>query len=369
MSQRIQNADDWFLDLEEHVHSMLDRYKDDPSTSKPKRRVKIAILDTGVARDLKKGPASMRSPRVKLGKQLDTSLPWGEDVDGHGTHAAGLIHKVCPNADIFIYRVLESHQSLTDEKPLSREYVAQALADAVDKKKVDIVSMSLGWKEDSSEKLRDVIDHAKRNKVLLFAASSNDGVRGGMAYPARADEVIAIDAADGYGRPSRFNPLHDDKKTRFAVLGEAVKSEYPKDLDKSGSKRMSGTSCATPIAAGIAGLILEFARQRPMWCDPSIEAHLKTVGGMRQVFMKMSKRVDGFRCLDPTLLFRCRKNFEDGGEWSEDQSPRKIAAYKIQEALQEIFSSDLGEEMNTAIKIEQAKRVIEQAQRDAMGGS
>jgi hypothetical protein len=369
MSQRIQDADDWFLDLEEHVHSMLDRYKDDPFTSKPKRRVKIAILDTGVARDLKKGPASMRSPRVKLGKQLDTSLPWGEDVDGHGTHAAGLIHKVCPNADIFIYRVLESHQSLTDEKPLSREYVAEALADAVDKKKVDIVSMSLGWKEDSNEKLRDVIDHAKRNKVLLFAASSNDGARSGVAYPARADEVIAIDAADGYRKPSRFNPLLDGRKLRFAVLGEAVESVYPKDLDESGFKRMSGTSCATPIAAGIAGLILEFARQRPMWCDPSIEAHLKTVGGMRQVFMKMSILVNGFHCLDPTILFKCRKNFEDGGEWSEDQSPRKIAGYKILEALQEIFTSDLGEEMITAIKIEQAKRVIEQAKRDAMGGN
>jgi subtilisin family serine protease len=169
----MQKADDWFEDLKVDVHSLLDRYSDDLFTSRSNRPVKIAILDTGVARNGTKAPALMKSPRIKLGKQLDKSLPWNEDVDGHGTHAAGLIRQVCPYADVYVYRVLESHESLS-AKPLSRTLVVEALADAVDKKNVDIISMSLGWKEDNDRQLRDAIDHAKRNNVLLFAASSTE---------------------------------------------------------------------------------------------------------------------------------------------------------------------------------------------------
>jgi subtilisin family serine protease len=350
----MDKADDWVDNLKEDVHQLLDRYRADSFVSKTSRPVKIAILDTGVARLPVHAPALMKGPHVKLGKQLDSALPWNEDVDGHGTHAAGLIRQICPYADVYVYRVLESHESLS-AKPLSRRCVAEALRDAVDKKKVDIISMSLGWREDNDRELQDAIADAKRNKVLLFAASSNDGVRGGMAYPARADEVIAIDAADGYGRYSRFNPPRDTDKIRFTVLGEAVGSSYPKNLEseKPGWKRMSGTSCATPIAAAIAGLVLEFSRQRPLCYDESIEEHLKTVVGMRQIFKQLlSKEVEGFHHLDPMKLFRCTEEFEDGGYWSKIMAPRMNAAHDILRCLQSQFSYTLGKNMIDAIEKE-----------------
>ncbi|KAF2240327.1 subtilisin-like protein, partial [Trematosphaeria pertusa] len=224
--------------------------------------VKVAILDTGIAKAgaPPESPLSLKGRHIKFGKIVDKSLPAHEDLDGHGTHAAGLIFTVCPYADVYVYRVLRGG----DEETISQKFVTEALADAI-KKKVDIVSMSFGWEEDSDEDLRTIIERAKMSNILLFAAASNDGkrTRGGMAFPARADEVIAIDAADGHGNPSKFNPPPGDKQ-RFTALGEAVNSAYPVDLaedwEEPGWKRMSGTSCATPIAAGIAGLILEFAR-------------------------------------------------------------------------------------------------------------
>ena len=349
----MQQADEWLEDLEENAHSLLDKYSDDSFTTRSSRRVKIAILDSGVVQSGTKAPALTRSPRVKAGKQLDKSLPWNEDVDGHGTHAVGLIRKICPYADVYVYRVLESHASLS-KKPLSKKLVAEALADAVIKK-VDIVSISLGWKEDNDRELQEAIEHAKKHSVLLFAAGSNDGVRGGMAYPARADEAIAIDAADGYGSPSIFNSHRGTDKIRFTVLGEAVKSAYPKDLgsDEPGWRRMSGTSCATPIAAGIAGLILEFARQRPLCYDSAIEAHLKTVVGMRLIFKQLlSTPWEGFDYLTPTKLLKCTEEFQDGGEWFEFLAPRTSAASKIVECLQDRFSSRLGLSMRNAIKEE-----------------
>lgn len=142
----------------------------------------------------------MRSPRIKYGKQLDIYLPWNVDSKGHGTHAAGLILNVCPYADVYVYRVVEG------EEPISRAYVAEALADAIDNKKVDIVSMSLGWKENSCLELHAVIERVRACNVLIFAASSNEENRTkfGMVYPACATDVFAIDASDVHGSPSKI---------------------------------------------------------------------------------------------------------------------------------------------------------------------
>jgi subtilisin family serine protease len=134
-------ADDWFNNLEQQVHVMLSRYaNDDYKKQRLERQIKIAVLDTGAAKSSTCGPTAtiLRSPKVRSGKQLDTALPWDVDTDGHGTHAAGLIRKVCPYADIYIYRVFQGDDSM------NKTYVTEALVDAIDVKKVDIVSMSFG---------------------------------------------------------------------------------------------------------------------------------------------------------------------------------------------------------------------------------
>ena len=246
------------------MHVMLNKGAcDNNKLRRSERSVKIAILDSGVTKSAVNGPVLMllKSPRGKLGKQLHPSLPWNVDINGHGTHVAGLVRRVCPYADIYIYRVVQ------DGEAIDKSIGADALADAVYVKKVDIISMSFGWKDDSDEKLRAVVERARANKVLLFAATSNGGNRSrdGIAYPARAADIFGIDAAEVHGKPSRFNPVDMSRSQRLTALGELVRSSYPANLpieeSEPGSRRMIGTSSATPIAAGIAGLILEFARQ------------------------------------------------------------------------------------------------------------
>lgn len=357
-------ADSWFENLRNHAHVLLDRYQDDSfKQKKTERRVKIAVLDSGVAKSAARGPVPplMKSPRVKLGKQLDPALPWNCDSKGHGTHATGVILTVCPYADVYVYRVCEGNEAI------DRKYVAEAINDAVEKKKVDIISMSLGWDENSDLGLRAAIERARASSVLLFAASSNEGIRtkAGMAYPARALEVIAVDAADVHGNPSKFNPPQLRDKARFTALGEAVRSTYPLHLpsedSEDGFKRMVGTSCATPIAAGIAGLVLEFARQRPLCFEPAIEAHLKSVEGMRLILTKCLslKYADSspFNHLDPTILFHCTERANDGGGFSEYLSPRSSAAYNIVTRLREEFSPDIGMQMGVELQKEWARGV------------
>ena len=295
----------------------------------------------------------MKTPRIKLGKQLDPLLPWNVDTQGHGTHAAGLLHRVCPYADIYVYRVLAG------EEGVNKALVTQALADAIDRKQVDIVSMSFGWKDNSDPALKAVIERARTSNVLLFAASSNEGNRSkeGMAYPARASDVFAIDAADVHGNPSKFNPPECSRKlARFTALGEAIRSAYPLDLqtedEEPGWRRMEGTSCATPIAAGIAGLILEFARQRPLCMEAEIELLLKSVDGMKLILTECCAQKSSlglnFSQLDPAFFFHVNEGHPDGGDCWDISSARYDAAGQIVRKLTTEFGPAIGKKMHTA---------------------
>jgi subtilisin family serine protease len=65
------------------------------------KKVKIAILDTGV--DLRHEAFEPNS--VKNWKSFLDNNTAMEDSYGHGTFTAALVHKIAPNAELFIARV------------------------------------------------------------------------------------------------------------------------------------------------------------------------------------------------------------------------------------------------------------------------
>ena len=185
-------------------------------------------------------------------------------------------------------------------------------------KGADIISISLGWKYDNGHL------YAQEKHVLVIAATSNDGIRdsSGMMYPARAHNVISVDSANGEGETSGFNPASNDnensKGDRFTAPGEDILSAYPPDLGESGIKRMTGTSFSTPIAAGVAALVLEFSRQSPLGLDHNINFKLRDMGVMRSIlhtFCSEKEGSRGFRFLCPWLNL-------SGGDANDPGSPR-----------------------------------------------
>lgn len=113
-----------------------------------------------------------------------------------------------------------------------------------------------------------------------------------VLFLASSASVIAVDAADGLGNPASFNSAAEAPDSpnmdRFSAPGEKVLGV--------GGERVSGSPIASPIGAGIAALVLVFARQ-PLCRDELVSIHLKTRVGMAGILRMMQKQKNAEKLL------------------------------------------------------------------------
>lgn len=174
--------------------------------------------------------------------------------------------------------------------------------------------MSFGF-ESSTEELHcieDAIGHAHKEGTVLFAAARNNGGLEKIAYPASHDDVICINSTDGVGNPSLFNPSYREGKN-FSTVGEAVLSSWLGKVQQ----RKTGTSYATPIAAGIAAVAMDYMEhKRRVWSkadDLYLANKIKTRKGIVTVFNKhLSYSRNDFRFLCPWRFFKKDASGLDG---------------------------------------------------------
>ena len=121
--------------------------------------------------------------------------------------------------------------------------------------------MSFGFPEAPPE-VEQAVKYARNNNVLLLAAASNCGANKAVTWPANDESVISIYATSGEGNRYLRNPTPGPGRN-FATLGTSVLALWPPDAeDVSKWVHKSGTSTATPMAAGIAGLIIQVMETR-----------------------------------------------------------------------------------------------------------
>ena len=291
------------------------------------RNVTVAIIDTGIDythpdffdehnRSIIKVLVSMfyvwsdtgeyvawdltENPNITELLEFDKSI-WTEygkpaflDLNGHGTHVAGIVagrgwasdgkyKGIAPGAYLVIVKAFDKDGTASLDTCLEAlEWVYN------NTEKYDIKILSLSWgasfASDGSDPLSLAVDELVEKKgVWVFTAAGNEGnLPTTVVVPAVARMAFAVGAWDAY----------KDKLAPFSSLGPTVDMRMKPDIVASGVMvvscrssyvdfpdeykvgeyyvALSGTSMATPTAAGIAANFIEYFRY---WHgrDPTLE--------------------------------------------------------------------------------------------------
>lgn len=230
--------------------------------------VSVAVLDTGI--DMMHTEFSGRI--IECHNQIYKDHNTCNDLNGHGTHVAGIIGAVGINPEakgvspaIFFYvdQVLDSNGSGSISKII-------AGIDWAIKHKVQIISMSLGTGpisttqpncDDSFHSLTRAIHKAVSDGIVVVAAAGNYA-QSGVAAPACISDTIAVGAVDGQDRIASFSSIGSPMTDHGIVApGVSIYSSVPTSFcpwcDPSGYTTLSGTSMAAPQVTGTIALLLE----------------------------------------------------------------------------------------------------------------
>lgn len=141
--------------------------------------------------------------------------------------------------------------------------------------------------------------------ILFFAAAANSGANEEEIFPANHESVISIRGTNSQGFFLDFNPPRSpDETVVYGTLGAEVPSAWLRDHP--GEMYKSGTSVATPIAAGIAAIVLGYVAGKSRdTVNKLVEKRLRSRRGMLAIFKTMSNEMgNGCSFLNPCHLFR-----------------------------------------------------------------
>lgn len=213
--------------------------------------VKVAVLDTGVdpthpllqgrVQMIAEGEWQLGSLEIARGVDTDGDGEFDEAY-GHGTHVAGIIASVAPQAEILALRVLDSDGVGTAFD------LATALYRAV-QWGADVINLSLVLDGEADVIVRVLGDLSNR-KIMVVGAAGN--VPGKPFFPATQSEVISIAAMDANFLLADFSAYDG---VRLAAPGVEVLSAFPGGRWASASGTSMASASASGALAVLAGIV------------------------------------------------------------------------------------------------------------------
>jgi len=231
--------------------------------------VDVGILDTGVDfahLELSDSVVATKDFTGEGGDYMDTN--------GHGTHVSGIITAdgdfgiqgtnnlatgVAPGASIHVGKVCGIFGCPEDA-------ILAGIAWAKDTQQVDVINMSLGGGESSSENCDGsgdsvvaAVNNAVTSGIVVVISSGNDDYRDAISYPGCASGAIAVGAVNSSDQVASFS--NSGPALDIVAPGVSILSTYScyavGDCSTIWYAYLSGTSMASPHVAGVVALMLD----------------------------------------------------------------------------------------------------------------
>lgn len=209
--------------------------------------VKIAIIDTGLPEHRDFAGANVEAENF-------TDSPLEDRVVGHSTHVAGIIGArannegivgIAPDCDFVFVKALDDEGRGRDDQIAAGVGFAIAVG-------AHVINLSLGvpaWAAPMMPKTHDAIGAALSKGITVIAASGNESAAK-VGFPARIVDVIAVGAINSDKELAEFS--NRGNALDLVVPGVDVLSTFKGNT----YARLSGTSMASPMIAGLVALIL-----------------------------------------------------------------------------------------------------------------
>jgi thermitase len=227
--------------------------------------VKVGIVDTGI---------ELSHPDV--GSKVIASKAFGsssvDDKFGHGTHVAGIvtantnngqgISGTCPGCQLLIVKALgDNGRGTSSDFESGMVWLADNGA--------QVINASIVFNQ-RLQSMEDAVGYAWGKGAVVVAAAGNCGdsnyssnnctTQNQVLYPAGFSQTVSVAALDNKGRRPSFS--NHGTWIKIAAPGKDIYSTLPTDshvYQNNGVSLnydfLSGTSMASPMVAGVAGLI------------------------------------------------------------------------------------------------------------------